>query len=135
MEDCIFCKIVKGELPCSKVYEDENVLAFLDISPVNKGHTLVIPKEHHQNLLDIPEEPLLKLIGAVQKIAVAVTKAVDVEGFNLTQNNGDVAGQKVDHIHFHIIPRKKEDGLKLWEGKSYSPGEVEDIQRKIISSL
>lgn len=135
MEDCIFCKIVKGEIPCSKVYEDENIFAFLDIAPVHKGHTLVIPKKHFETILDIPEQELKELILAVKKVAIAVEKGVDADGFVVTMSNKKAAGQVVPHAHFHIIPRFEDDGLKHWPKIEYKEGELEEYKNKIIHSL
>jgi len=134
-EDCIFCKIVRGEIPSSKVYEDENIFAFLDIAPVHKGHTLVIPKEHFETILDIPEEELKELILAVKKIAIAVEKSVGADGFVITMSNKKAAGQVVPHAHFHIIPRFEDDGLKHWPKIEYKEGELEEYKNKIINSL
>ena len=135
MEDCIFCKIVKGEIPCSKVYEDENIFAFLDIAPVHKGHTLVIPKKHFETILDVPEQELKELILAVKKVAIAVEKGVDADGFVVTMSNKKAAGQVVPHAHFHIIPRFEDDGLKHWPKIEYKEGELEEYKNKIIHSL
>ncbi|MBI1961729.1 MAG: HIT family protein, partial [Parcubacteria group bacterium] len=114
MQDCVFCKIVSGDIPSHKVYEDESVLAFLDINPVNPGHTLVIPKAHHKDLLDIPLELGAKVMNAIQKIAPAVLAGVGADSFNLGVNNGSGAGQIVFHAHFHIMPRFAGDGHQLW---------------------
>ena len=135
MEDCIFCKIAKGEIPCAKVYEDDKVLAFLDIAPVSKGHTIVIPKEHHKDLLDVPNELLEHIIIAVKKISKAVVRAVDADGFNIGKNNGSAAGQVVMHSHFHIIPRFEGDGLKPWPQGEYEEGEMDKIARDINSVI
>jgi len=135
MEDCIFCKIVKGEIPCSKVYEDENVLAFLDIAPVHKGHTLVIPKKHFETILDIPEQELKGLILAVKKVVIAVEKGVDADGFVVTMSNKKAAGQEVPHAHFHIIPRYEDDGLKHWPKVEYKEGEMEEYKNKLTEQL
>ena len=132
---CIFCKIVKGELPSYKVYEDENVLAFLDIAPVNQGHILVIPKKHYANLEEISNDDLCCLIKAVKKIGKALKQGLGIAGYNLQLNNGSVSGQIVPHIHFHIIPRKKGDELKLWPQGKYKEGEAEKIAEKIKSNL
>jgi len=130
-EDCVFCKIINGSLPCYKVYENEHILAFLDINPVNKGHTLVVPKEHYERLEKVPDDLLRELIIAIKKVGKAVIKGVGAEAFNLGLNNGKDAGQLVMHIHFHIMPRFKNDGLKLWPGKKYEEGEAEKIREKI----
>ena len=133
--DCIFCKIVAGEIPAYKVYEDDDVLAFLDITPVNPGHTLVIPKRHYDNLLNLPEPEAHKLIGAVKKIAPAILAGTGAEGFNLELNNGSVSGQLVNHVHWHIVPRYEGDGRELWRGRSYGEGEAEVIVEKIKSKI
>lgn len=133
--DCIFCKIIRGELPSVKVYEDEKILAFLDISPVNPGHTLVVPKEHFENILDTPEETLSELITAVKKLAPAVMKGSGAPAFNLGVNNGSEAGQVVQHTHFHVMPRYQGDGYKLWGSKPYGAGEMENIGEKIRENL
>ena len=128
-------KIINGEIPCSKVYEDNKVIAFLDIAPVNKGHTLVLPKEHHKDITDTPADILAEVMKVVKKVAKAVMKVTGAEGFNLGVNNGKVAGQLVMHLHFHIMPRFENDGLKLWEGKKYEGKEEEEIAKKISSLL
>lgn len=135
MSDCIFCKIIKGELPCVKVYEDADILAFLDIHPVNFGHTLIVPKAHYVNILDTPDEVLAKLTAAVKKIAPAILKAVNADSFNLGVNNGAVSGQVIFHTHFHIMPRHQGDGYKLWGAREYGPGEMEKIGEAIKSAL
>ncbi|MBW2977881.1 HIT family protein [Candidatus Woesearchaeota archaeon] len=135
MDDCIFCKIINGEIPASKVYEDEKVLAFLDIAPVNKGHTLVIPKKHHETLLDMPDNLLADVMKATKKVAKAVIKAARTDGFNIMQSNKQTAGQVVPHFHLHIIPRLEKDGLKHWPGKKYEEGEMEKIAADIKSLL
>lgn len=135
MSDCIFCKIVKGELPSHKVYEDDDVLAFLDINPVNPGHTLIIPKEHHKDLLNTPTELASKLIQAVQKIAPAILKEVESDAFNLGVNCGVGAGQIVFHTHLHIMPRFENDGHRLWVGKKMEQSELSEIAEKIKINL
>lgn len=103
--DCIFCAIAAGEIPSFKVYEDDVVLAYLDINPFSRGHTLVIPKAHTEGLLDTPDETLAAVISRVRKIAAHVKEALPCDGFNILQNNGEAAGQTVKHVHFHIVPR------------------------------
>jgi histidine triad (HIT) family protein len=135
MEDCIFCKIVKGEIPCKKVHEDDKTFAFLDISPIHKGHTLIVPKEHHENILDMPDETLAELAKTAKKVSKAVKKATNADGFNVTQNNGAAAGQAVFHFHLHIIPRFKDDGLKNWPHKKVSDEEMKQVHEAIKNSL
>jgi histidine triad (HIT) family protein len=135
--DCIFCKIVKGEIPCTRLYEDAEVLAFMDIAPVVKGHALVIPKAHHNPLMDTPPEVLQKLITVVQRIARAQMKGLHADGINVSQANGTVAGQVVPHIHFHVIPRFTTDGYHgNWLPKQYeSPQELQTIAEQIRQAL
>jgi histidine triad (HIT) family protein len=122
MDECIFCKIVKGEIPSTKLFENENVLSFLDIMPASKGHALVIPKKHYRTLLDVPHEELKEVMEAVQKVAAAIMSSVEsAEGFNVVQSNKEVAGQVIAHVHFHIIPRSTEDNLNF----SWEPGKAE----------
>ena len=129
--DCIFCKIIKNEIHSYKVYEDSKTLAFLDIAPINNGHILVIPKKHYKNIEDISEEELYALIKTVKKIGKALKKSLNILGYNVNINNDPIAGQIIPHIHFHIIPRYKNDGLKLWKQGKYKNKEAEKIQNKI----
>ncbi len=135
MPDCIFCKIVKGELPSAKIYEDDRILAFLDIAPNNHGHTLVIPKEHYQDFLDMPDETIKDLFASSKKIAKAVQKGTGAEAFNIGMNNGKHAGQIVYHAHIHIIPRFANDGLKHWPSKKYEGTQMEEFKKKIVKHL
>ncbi|MDQ7033210.1 MAG: HIT family protein [Desulfonauticus sp.] len=136
MEECIFCKIVKGEIPCAKIYETQNILAFLDIAPIHKGHTLVIPKEHFPTLLDLPAELGQELLETMQKVAKALQVTVKAEGINIGMNNFKPAGQIVFHAHFHVIPRYANDGLKLWPQKSYENNEeMLDLAQQISASI
>jgi histidine triad (HIT) family protein len=135
MDECLFCKIVRGEIPCFKIYEDKNFLSFLTIGPVNKGHTLVVPKKHYQTILDIDKNELGKLMEIVQKITPAVIKGTKAEGFNIHINNKRAAGQLVDHLHIHIIPRYENDGFQHWPQSSYNKGEPEKIAKQIKSFL
>lgn len=112
MENCIFCKIINGDIPSAKVYEDENVYAFLDISQVTKGHTLVIPKMHKENLFDLTLDMAGPIFESVKQVADAIQKAYSPKGLNLLNNNGEAAGQTVFHYHIHLIPRySSEDGF------------------------
>ncbi|MCX6744216.1 MAG: HIT domain-containing protein [Candidatus Parcubacteria bacterium] len=130
-EDCLFCKIVKDMIPANKVYEDDNVIAFLDIHPVNPGHTLVVPKKHSFNMLDADDETLKAMIIATKKIAKAIIAAQGLDSFNLEVNNGRMAGQIIHHLHWHIIPRTESDGLQHWPGKSYKDEEAEKLAEMI----
>ena len=131
MSDCIFCKIVAGDIPSHKVYEDDKVLAFLDIAPVSHGHTLVIPKKHFANLEEIDDNTLSDLVRAVKKVALILKEKLGVQGYNVIENNDPVAGQIVPHIHFHLIPRSENDGLKHWNQREYRDGEIDDIMSKL----
>lgn len=133
--DCIFCKIVKKELPCSRVYEDDNTIAFLDIAPVNHGHVLVIPKRHSETLLHMDDRDACNTIKTVHTVADAVKKATNADGFNIMMSNFKAAGQIVPHAHIHIIPRFKEDGLKHWPSGKYKDGEMEKLQREISDKM
>lgn len=115
--DCVFCAIAAGEIPSFKIYEDDFVLAFLDINPFSEGHTLVIPKEHYKGLLDVPSDVLAVLLERVQKVSSHIAKALACDGFNILQNNGAAAGQTVNHIHFHIVPRMEGSVLSFESGK------------------
>jgi len=108
-EDCIFCRIVAGELPCHRVYEDEQLLAFLDINPLSRGHTLLLPKTHVARLDECPDELLSALAGRFAPLSRAITAAVGTDSFNVLCNTGRAAGQLVDHLHWHIIPRWPDD--------------------------
>ena len=103
--DCIFCAIAAGEIPCFKIYEDADFLAYLDINPFSEGHALVIPKTHVTGLLDAPDDLLAALVACVKKVAAHLKTALPCDGFNILQNNGAAAGQTVPHLHFHIVPR------------------------------
>jgi histidine triad (HIT) family protein len=133
--DCIFCKIVAGELPSFKVYEDEKTLAFLDIHPVHAGHTLVAPKKHVLNIFDISPEDWAAVAEVVRMLATVIDKAVDADGVNIAMNNREHAGQVVPHAHVHIIPRFKNDGLKLMPQRSYESGMAEKTAEKIRAVL
>jgi len=111
MDDCIFCKIAAGQIPSTKVYEDDNVLAFMDIGPISEGHTLVIPKRHYGKLDQCDPDTLTKISACLGRIAGAVKEAMNAEGYNVLCNNGRAAGQLVDHVHFHVIPRNSGDGV------------------------
>jgi len=133
--DCIFCKIVLGEIPCSQVFSTDKVIAFLDIRPVNKGHVIIIPKEHFETLLDVPDNLLKDLILAAKKIGKSLKKGLKADGFNLGMNNFAAAGQVVFHAHLHVIPRFENDGLHHWPGKQYDEGEIESYKEKIATFL
>jgi len=135
-DDCLFCKMVAGQIPVTKIYEDEVVLAFLDIGPISDGHTLVIPKQHFEKLHNCPPELLGRVGSRLGKIARAVTAAMNSDGYNVLCNNGRAAGQHIEHLHFHIIPRNTGDGLfDQWPAYKYEQGKIELIAEEIRKSL
>jgi histidine triad (HIT) family protein len=136
MSDCLFCKIANKEIPSNIVYEDEKVMAFLDINPVHPGHTLVVPKNHSETIFDTDEEILKSLIAVVKKVAEAVRLATGSDGLNIIQNNFKAGHQVIPHIHFHIIPRFEGDGLKTWPQKPYeNEDQVKEIEKRIKNNL
>ncbi|ADR18861.1 HIT family protein [Calditerrivibrio nitroreducens] len=131
--DCIFCKIISGEIPSSKVYEDEDFLAILDIRPVNHGHTLLIPKKHFVNIFDTDDDIARKIYPVLIKISKGIKEGLLADGINIIQNNEKYAGQEVFHSHIHIIPRFREDSLKFTpRNLSYKD---EDEKNKIVSKI
>ncbi len=136
MDNCIFCKILKNEIPSSTVYEDDKFRAIMDIGPVAKGHVILLAKEHTANLLEADDELLSAALPAVKKVANAVKKTVGCDGINILQNNGEEAGQTVFHLHIHVIPRNKEDGVKLPPPLAkYADGEAAELAKKIAENL
>ncbi|MHA1169799.1 MAG: HIT family protein [Candidatus Hodarchaeales archaeon] len=112
-KECIFCKIVKGEIPCYKLYEDDETIAFLDINPATKGHSLVIPKSHADNMNKASGEIIVSVYKTVKKVSDMIFEKLNPDGYNVLQNNGIVAGQMINHLHVHIVPRYLDDGIKL----------------------
>ncbi len=112
-EDCVFCGIVAGELPSYDLYEDDEVLAFLDVNPAAEGHALVIPKDHHERVTDLDAETTAAVFNAAREVAAAQEAALDPDGFNLFQTNGAAAGQEVFHAHVHVIPRNEGDEISF----------------------
>ena len=135
MDTCLFCKIIAGVIPTEKVYEDEDSIAFLDIRPINPGHTLVIPKMHYENVFDAPDTTLAHMMIAVKKVAQGLRNGLGAQNINLAMNNGKHAGQVIFHAHIHIIPRYENDGYQLWLGKEYQNGEMQKIAVKIKNAL
>lgn len=129
--DCLFCKIINKEIPSKVIYEDDNYLSFLDINPNTKGHILVIPKKHVKNFTELTEEQATELIKVVKKIAPKLVSILGVEDYNLALNNGSVAGQIIDHVHWHIIPRYKDDGLKHWGSNQEEIDRLEETFNKL----
>ena len=137
MKDCIFCKIIAGEIPSRKIYEDDKVYAFMDIGPINFGHTLVIPKEHHTGSSTIPEETAGRMFKVASRIGVALKRALDADAFNLHLADGTCAGQVVMHAHLHVVPRFAEDDFHWnWRQKQYESDEAaNEVQQKIMSAF
>lgn len=122
--NCIFCKIANGEIPAATIYEDESFKVILDLGPASKGHALILPKDHFANIYELDEETTAKAFTIAKKMAEKMTESLGCDGFNIVQNNGTVAGQTVFHFHIHLIPRYKNDNVKLaWE-----PGEITDAE-------
>ena len=135
-DQCLFCEMAAGRIPVARVFEDEIVLAFLDIGPVSDGHTLVIPKQHFEKLHDCPPKLLGEVGSRLGKIARAVAAAMESEGYNVLCNNGRAAGQLIEHLHFHIIPRSAGDGVfRRWPAYKYPHGKIEEIAAKIRENL
>ena len=128
--DCIFCAIAAGEIPSFKVYEDDLVVAYLDINPFTKGHTLVIPKAHSQDLLETPDETLAAIIARVKKVAAHLKAALPCDGINILQNNGEAAGQTVRHVHFHIVPRYGQETI-VFENHAGNMDELKALAARI----
>lgn len=136
MSTCVFCEISAGRIPCTKLYENEHVLAFLDIGPISDGHTLVVPKAHYDRLHQCPPDVLAELARVVGFLAEPVARAVQADGYNVLNNNGSAAGQVVEHVHVHIIPRKTGDGVfDRWPAYKYPLGKAEAIAEKIKKNL
>jgi histidine triad (HIT) family protein len=135
--DCIFCKIVAGEIPSVKVLDEDKVFAFMDINPSSRGHMLVVPKNHAENIFEISEADLSAVMGAVKRCAVAVKKALGAEGVTVLQLNGKASDQVVPHLHVHIMPRWQDDGLTVsnWEMKAGDMDELQDIAENVKEHL
>lgn len=132
--DCIFCKLASGEIPTNSIYEDDMFRVILDAAPASKGHALIIPKEHYRNIYEIDEEAAGEAMKLAKKMAAHMTEKLNCDGFNLLQNNGEVAGQTVFHFHLHLIPRykgMKNDDILMWEHETFT----EDEMKEICSSL
>jgi histidine triad (HIT) family protein len=134
-QETIFSKIIRREIPAEIVYEDDAVLAFLDIAPNNPGHTLVIPKEPTRNMLTIDKKSWGQVMEVVRLLAPSIQEAVGADGINLIMNNESAAGQLVFHAHVHVIPRFADDGYKHWPGHDYKEGEMKSVAEKIRQSI
>lgn len=132
VDDCVFCKIIRGEIPCSKLYEDDQVLVLLDIAPFNFGHALVVPKDHHHSITTLPAEYHARLIEIASKVAVAQMRSLKAEGFNLVLNNGRCAGQEVPHVHLHVIPRFVDD-QPIFKASKKKYESIEEMQKIAVN--
>jgi histidine triad (HIT) family protein len=134
--DCIFCKIIRGEIPSARVLDTDHAVAFLDINPVNRGHTLLVPKAHHAQLGELPE-PVAAAIGALlPRLCRAVAAATAADGLNVIVNNGSVAGQTIDHCHWHVIPRFHDDSVDWpWPHQAYSGDDLNQMKSRIEREL
>lgn len=130
--NCIFCKIANGEIPSQTLYEDDIFRVILDLGPATRGHALILPKEHYANLYELPEETAGNVMKLAKKMATEMTERLGCEGFNLVQNNGDLAGQTVFHFHMHLIPRYRADGQKIgWKPQEVTEKELQEVQNQI----
>ena len=132
MNGCIFCKIISGELPSMKVFEDENTLAFMDIAKDVDGHIVAVPKQHFKNILDCDNATLGLLMNTVKRISNHLTDKCGYDGVNLLNASDESAGQSVPHFHIHIIPRRRNDGIDAWPAFSGAASDIEDIYKKIV---
>ena len=137
VKECVFCKIIRGEIPCCKVYEDDLILAFLDIAPFNIGHTVIIPKDHQNSITTLDEIYANRIIKIAPKIGVALMRTINAEGFNLFLNNGSVAGQTVWHCHMHVLPRFAGDKVVISsEPQKYdSTDQMAELAGKLFNKL
>lgn len=132
-ENCIFCKIANGEIPSKTLFENDEFRVILDLGPAAKGHALILPKNHYADLYDLPEDVAAHVMLLAKKMAVQMTDKLNCDGFNIIQNNGEVAGQTVFHFHMHLIPRYKDDNQKIgWKPGEPSQEELEEIRARII---
>ncbi len=135
-DDCIFCKIIRGEIPSFKVFEDAQTFAFMDINPMATGHALIIPKFHSKNLVETPDEWLGPTLATVRRVAAAVDTVVGPEGFNILQANGPGAKQSVFHLHFHVIPRRADDGFTMnWDLVPGDMAAIGELAEKVAAAI
>ena len=131
-DDCIFCKLANGEIPTRSIYEDEDFKVILDAAPATRGHALILPKEHADNLYQLPEEMTGRAFVLAKKMAVSMSETLGCQGFNIVQNNGEAAGQTVFHFHIHLVPRYTDDGQELfWEPRQYSDEMLNEIHSQL----
>lgn len=135
MTDCIFCRIIAGQQTHYKIFEDDTMVAFLDIFPITRGHTLVVPKKHYSSVTETPPEIMQSLVSRLQALAAVVVPALKAQGFNLGLNNGAAAGQIVPHVHWHLIPRYDHDGLQSWKNNKTSDVDLASVTSEITEAL
>ena len=136
MSDCIFCKIANGEIPSATVYEDNDFRAIMDIAPASRGHIIILPKQHAANVFELSEELASKIYVVAQKIAKVVKEEVECDGINILQNNGEVAGQTVFHLHMHVIPRFTDDGIQIkWKQQEVDQDKIKELATKLATKL
>ena len=134
--DCIFCKIVRGEIPAQKVYETDKSVAILDLYPLNKGHVLVLSKDHYERVVEIPPDVWQDMALAAREVAKGILKAFDPDGYHLLINNGDAAGQEIAHAHLHVIPRFYDDGVAFgWRHLKYDEEELKEYGDRLRQAL
>ena len=133
--NCIFCRIIAGKIPSAKIFENNEYIAFLDINPIVKGHSLVVAKNHVETIDGVPPNELTGMLQVVQKVVLALEAALGANGTNVIQNNGKAAGQLVPHVHFHIVPRYLGDNLDLTARAKYSEGEMQEIAKKVADRI
>ena len=134
-ENCIFCKILAGEIPSTAVYEDDDFKAILDVNPAARGHVIILPKNHAANIYELPDEDASKIMIVAKKIATAIEKAYHCDGVNILQNNGEAAGQTVFHLHVHVIPRFKGDTVNIGWKQGDMPEDLVAICKEIQAQL
>lgn len=133
-DDCIFCKLANGDIPTRSIYEDEDFKVIMDASPATKGHSLILPKSHADNLYELPDETAARVLVLAKKLATGMTEKLKCQGFNIVQNNGTVAGQSVFHFHMHLIPRYEDDGQSiLWDPQQFDDSTMDEI-RNLLNS-
>lgn len=132
-DNCIFCKLANGVFPTNSIYEDDEFNVILDLSPATRGHALILPKDHYKNLYEIPDETAAKAMKLAKKMAIKMTEKLQADGFNLVQNNNEVAGQTVFHFHMHLIPRYNDDGQTInWIPGKPSEEELSEVKNLIV---
>jgi histidine triad (HIT) family protein len=134
--NCIFCRIIAGQIPSATIYEDEDFKVILDISPAAKGHAIILPKRHSDNLFELDDKSAAKALTVAKKVATAIKEEFHCDGINMLQNNGEAAGQSVFHFHIHLIPRYTSDTVKMsWSQGSYVDGELAEVAKSIAARI